>query len=339
VIGHSSRRRPGRPALCLLAVGAVLLASLLPAAQASAEPTPDQIEAMIDKQWEQLEPTIEQYNKVRSQLAVNRKKAAELQKRMAPLSEQAKRALDQVGAMATTYYKSGPAPAFNALVAGGSPSALPERLALLDRIAADEHKRVAALNETRDRYSAEKRKLDGLIALQAKQEAELASKKKQIDAEIKRLKQMLAQAQRAAAAAPSSSGSGSGTTVQVSGCPKVTTVGAAAIAVQTACAQIGDPYEWGAAGPDAFDCSGLTQYAWGKAGVYLTHHAADQWNETTRVSSSEARAGDLVFFYSDLHHVGLYLGNGLMVHAPREGKPVQVSDMSYMPLAGYGRVG
>lgn len=333
--GKWSRRRLGRPALCLLAVGAVMFASLLPAAQAHAEPTPDQIEAMIDKQWEQLEPTIEQYNGVRSQLAVNRKKAAELQKRIAPLSAQAKQALDQVGAMATTYYKSGPAPAFSALLAGGAPGSLPERLALLDRIAADEHKQVATLTETRNRFTAEKRKLEGLIAVEAKQEAELAAKKKQIDAEIKRLQRMLAEAKRAAAA----STSGPRTTVQVSGCPKVSAIGAAAIAVQTACAQIGDPYVWGAAGPDAFDCSGLTQYSWGKAGVYLTHHTADQWNETTRVSSSEARAGDLVFFYSDLHHVGLYLGNGLMVHAPREGKPVQVSQVSYMPVAGYRRPG
>lgn len=339
MVGKPSHWRAGRPTLCLLAVGAVMFASLLPAAPAHAEPTPDEIEAMIDKRWEQLEPTIEQYNKVRSQLAVNRKKAAELQKRIGPLSEQARRALDQVGQMATTYYKSGPAPAFNALLTGGSPSSLPERLALLDRIAADEHKQVAALNETRDRFAAEKRKLDGLIALQAKQEAELAAKKKQIDAEIKRLKRMLAEAERAAASSTSGSGSGSGTTVSVSGCPRVSAVGAAAIAVQTACAQIGDPYEWGAAGPDSFDCSGLTQYAWGKAGVYLTHHAADQWDETARVSRSEARAGDLVFFYSDLHHVGLYLGNGLMVHAAREGKPVQVSQVSYMPVAGYGRVG
>jgi peptidoglycan DL-endopeptidase CwlO len=337
VVGKPSRWRAGRPTLCLLAVGAVIVAGLLPAAPAQAEPTPDEIEAMIDKQWERLEPTIEQYNKVRSQLVANRKKSADLQKRIGPLSEQAERALDQVGQLATTYYKSGPAPAFSALLSGGSPSSLPERLALLDRIAADEHKQVAALTETRDRYSAEKRKLDGLIALQHRQEAELAAKKKHIDAEIKRLERVLAEAERAAAAAPSTSEPR--TTVEVSGCPRVSAVGAAAIAVQTACAQIGDPYVWGAAGPDAFDCSGLTQYAWGKAGVYLTHHTGDQWNETTRVSSSEARAGDLVFFYSDLHHVGLYLGNGLIVHASRAGQPVKVSEVSYMPLAGYRRVG
>jgi peptidoglycan DL-endopeptidase CwlO len=332
-------RRPARTALRILTVAAVLLAGILPAATAQAEPSPSEIEAMIDKQWEQLEPTIEQYNKVRNQLAVNRKKAAELQKRIGPLSQQAQQALDQVSALATTYYKTGPSSDLNALLSGGAPGQLPERLALLQRLADDEHKQVAALTATRDRYAAEKQKLDGLIAQQARQEAELAARRKVIDAEIKRLERLLAQAERAAAAEQSSGSSGTPTTVQAGSCPSVSASGAAAIAVQTACAQIGDPYVWGAAGPDAFDCSGLTQYAWGKAGVTLTHHTGDQWDETTHVSSSEARAGDLVFFYSDLHHVGLYLGNGLMVHAPRAGKPVQVSSVSYQPVAGYRRVG
>jgi cell wall-associated NlpC family hydrolase len=330
-----SHRRPARTALHVLTIATVLLAGLLPAAAAQADPTPSEIEAMIDKKWEQLEPTIEQYNKVRSQLAVNRKKAAELQKQIAPLSAQAQKALDQVGSLATTFYKTGPSSELNALLSGGSPGQLPERLALLQRLAEDERKQVAALTATRDKYAAEKQKLDALIAQQARQQAELAAKKKVIDAEIKRLERMLAEAEQAAQA----SGSGPTTTIQVGSCPSVSVSGAAAIAVKTACAQVGDPYVWGANGPDAFDCSGLTQYAWGKAGVSLTHHTGDQWDETSSVSSSNARAGDLVFFYSDLHHVGLYLGNGLMVHAPRAGKPVQVSKVSYQPVAGYRRVG
>jgi peptidoglycan DL-endopeptidase CwlO len=332
-----SHRRPARTALRILTVAAVLLAGLLPAATAQAEPSPSEIEAMIDKKWQQLEPTIEQYNKVRSQLMANRKKVAELQKRIGPLSQQANRALEQIAALATTYYKSGPSSELNAVLSGGAPADLPERLTLLQRLAEDEHKQVAALTATRDRYAAEKQKLDALIAQQVRQEAELAAKKKVIEAEIKRLERMQAEAERAAR--ESSGSSGSTTTVQVGSCPSVSVSGAAAIAVKTACAQIGDPYVWGAEGPDSFDCSGLTKYAWGKAGVSLTHHTADQWEETSHVSSSEARAGDLVFFYSDLHHVGLYLGNGLLVHAPRAGKPVQVTKVSYMPLAGYRRVG
>ena len=106
-----------------------------------------------------------------------------------------------------------------------------------------------------------------------------------------------------------------------------------------ACAQVGKPYVWGATGPNSFDCSGLTQYAYKAAGIYLTHFTGAQWNEGKAISRSEARPGDLVFFFSDLHHVGLYLGNNQMVHAARAGKPVNVSPITTMPLAGFRRPG
>lgn len=130
------------------------------------------------------------------------------------------------------------------------------------------------------------------------------------------------------------------TVVSVAGCPTIEGVvaQAARTAIETACKQVGDPYVWGATGPNSFDCSGLTQYAYKKAGIYLTHFTGAQWNEGRSVSRSEARPGDLVFFFSDLHHVGLYLGNGIMVHAPRTGKPVQVSSINNMPVAGFRRV-
>ena len=125
----------------------------------------------------------------------------------------------------------------------------------------------------------------------------------------------------------------------IGSCPAVYIGGAAGIAVKTACAQIGKPYVWGADGPDSFDCSGLTQYAWKAAGVYLTHYTGAQWNEGTPVSKADLRPGDLVFFYSDLHHVGMYVGNGLMVHASRSGVPVKMARMEYMPYMGARRPG
>jgi cell wall-associated NlpC family hydrolase len=100
--------------------------------------------------------------------------------------------------------------------------------------------------------------------------------------------------------------------------------GAAQAAVDTALAQVGDPYVWGAGGPDAFDCSGLTQYAYSAAGVSLPHSSSSQSRMGTPVSRSELQPGDLVFFYSPVSHVGMYIGNGQMVHASTSGKPVQV---------------
>ena len=106
---------------------------------------------------------------------------------------------------------------------------------------------------------------------------------------------------------------------------------AARKAVSTALAQVGKPYVWGAAGPNAFDCSGLTQYSWSSAGVALPHSASAQSGMGTPVSRTQLQPGDRVFFYSPVSHVGMYIGNGQMVHAATSGEPVQVVSLDSMP--------
>jgi cell wall-associated NlpC family hydrolase len=105
---------------------------------------------------------------------------------------------------------------------------------------------------------------------------------------------------------------------------------AAQQAVDTALAQVGDPYVYGAGGPDAFDCSGLMQYAYSAAGVSLPHSSSSQSQMGMPVSRSELQPGDLVFFYSPVSHVGMYIGNGQMVHASTSGQPVKVASLDSM---------
>lgn len=113
----------------------------------------------------------------------------------------------------------------------------------------------------------------------------------------------------------------------------------AQIAVRTAEAQIGKPYVWAAAGPDSFDCSGLTMYAWAAAGVSLPHSSSLQYDVGTHVSESELQPGDLVFYYSPIHHVAIYVGGGLVVQAPDVGDVVKYSPVNSMPYVGATRVG
>lgn len=100
--------------------------------------------------------------------------------------------------------------------------------------------------------------------------------------------------------------------------------GAAQKAVNFAIAQIGKPYVWAAAGPDSYDCSGLTMAAWRQGGVILPHLSQAQWLFGRHVSYDQMQPGDLVFMYSDIHHVELYIGNGLAVNAPTEGENVKI---------------
>ena len=113
---------------------------------------------------------------------------------------------------------------------------------------------------------------------------------------------------------------------------------AAATAVQTALAQIGDPYVWGSSGPDGFDCSGLTQYAYAAAGISLPHSSRAQSTLGTPVSRADLMPGDLVYFYSPVSHVGIYVGDGKMVHARTFGQPVAVTSVDQAGYRGAVRV-
>jgi cell wall-associated NlpC family hydrolase len=109
-------------------------------------------------------------------------------------------------------------------------------------------------------------------------------------------------------------------------------------ALRYALTKVGDPYVWGAAGPNEFDCSGLVMWAYAQVGISLEHFTGDQWNEGEHISRSELQPGDLVFFYPDIGHVGLYVGNGLMVDAPTFGQPVQVQPVFWSAYVGAVRI-
>jgi len=114
----------------------------------------------------------------------------------------------------------------------------------------------------------------------------------------------------------------------------------AGAAISEARAQLGKPYSWGGSGPNSFDCSGLTSWAWRAGGVSLPHNAASQQGSGTPVSRGDLQPGDLVFFGSPAYHVGLYVGDGMMIHAPTAGDVVKMSPLSYMSdYSGAVRVG
>lgn len=97
---------------------------------------------------------------------------------------------------------------------------------------------------------------------------------------------------------------------------------------------MGKPYVWGATGPASYDCSGLTQAAWKAAGVDIPRTTWDQVKIGTRVATADLRPGDLVFFYDDISHVGIYKGDGMMIHAPKPGANVREESIYYMPIYG-----
>jgi cell wall-associated NlpC family hydrolase len=148
-----------------------------------------------------------------------------------------------------------------------------------------------------------------------------------------------AEAAAAATPPPSSPPGAVSTPPPVAPPPTQSTSGAAAKAVSTARAQIGKPYEWSASGPNSFDCSGLTMYSWHAAGVDLPHSSQAQYDSLPKVSRANIRPGDLLFFGSPIHHVGIYEGGGVMINAPETGENVRRDAIARSGYAGAARPG
>jgi peptidoglycan DL-endopeptidase CwlO len=118
--------------------------------------------------------------------------------------------------------------------------------------------------------------------------------------------------------------------------PTANTVGAQAL--RAAISKEGDPYVWGAAGPSAFDCSGLVVWAYAQEGIALPHYTGDLWNSGMHVARNDLEPGDLVFFFPDISHVGIYVGDGLMIDAPDFGVPVHVEPIYWSAYDGAVRI-
>lgn len=114
----------------------------------------------------------------------------------------------------------------------------------------------------------------------------------------------------------------------------------ASIAVNAASSQLGVPYRFAAESPGvAFDCSGLTKYAWGQAGVYLPHQSRAQYASIPHVSQADVQPGDLIFYKTPIGHVAIYIGGGSMIHAPHSGDVVRVAAVDWARVVGIGRPG
>jgi cell wall-associated NlpC family hydrolase len=315
----------------LVTVLAATLLVMLPRAEAYADPTVAEIEAQITKIWNEAEPLIEKYNEVHEQYKKNRAKQAQLQKQLAPLQRQLDLGQARLGAMAAEIYKGGQADALNAVLTSGSPRQLAEQLSFLDVLAREHERQLAGVTQTKAEVDAKTAPIDVLVAELAKQDADLQARRKAIEAKLTELQRL-----RRLAYGSGSGGSGS---LRPWPCPSEYLPTAGYKAASFACKQAGKPYVWAASGPNGYDCSGLTLRAWAQVGVYLPHNAAAQRRSMPYVSRANLKIGDLIFYYSNLHHVTIYVGNGKAMSAPTFGDVVRMIPMDLMPIHSYGRPG
>jgi peptidoglycan DL-endopeptidase CwlO len=317
-----------------LAAATTALALLIPAADSMAQttaPKPSLTELVAQaKQLEfQINALSEQYDGLHIQLSraqSDAKIAQQAAARDATALASGQQAIAQLAA--ENYMSAGLDPTLQALTTGNPEQFLSQASTIteLDQASGDKVSTLATIEEQdqRARQTADQQ----VAAVQALQ-TQMNAKKQIIDAKID---QVNSAAMKQAMTIFTQTGQYPDISI-----PTANTVGAQALTA--ALSRRGDPYIWGAAGPGEFDCSGLVVWAFAQEGISLPHFTGDLWNSGVHISRADLEPGDLVFFFPDISHVGIYLGDGLMVDAPDFGEVVRVESVYWSAYVGAVRIG
>ena len=319
-------------AIAVAAILSITTITLIPGTGA-ADPdlSIDEVQARVDALYEEAEVATERAHEIDLDVQDAQRHLAALRTQIAKQEREFESLREVLADMAADMYASGGVDPSMQMMLSASPEEFLSQAQSLDQVMrsqdADLRRAETAsllLEQNKTRADQELERLRGLQAEAQKQKDAADAKLAEAQELLSRLKaeerQRLARIEQRQAAANSTS-RGTSTTTSTPNLP-TSGSGRGATAAAYARAQLGKPYVFGAAGPSAFDCSGLTMAAWAQAGVGLPHAASQQYAMTARVDSGSLVPGDLVFFYSTLHHVGIYVGGGMFVHAANPGDGV-----------------
>ncbi len=317
--------------LATLAVSALASPLLLQGA-GHAEPEIEEVKEKVDRLYHEAEIASERYNDIRLELDGSRKELTTLRRDLRRQAEVADGVREEVAASVVSRYQSQALSSAGQVFLSEDPDAFLETISTVSAYDEQQAQLMQAYALEARRLQVRETAMQRELAEIRKDEERLAEEKARIDAKADEADELLASleaeqreemARESASPAPE---------------PAPASGGAAAV-VDYALAQVGSAYVWGAAGPSSFDCSGLTLMAWRQAGVSLPHSSGGQMSSGTPVSQSELQPGDLVFYYSPVSHVGIYIGNGQIVDAANPSSGVRVAPVNSMPYSGAVRPG
>ena len=336
-LGDSSLvlNRPKRIATVLTGLLVATTLGLVPTSPAQAEPSIEDVQAQVDRLFHEGEQAQERFNDARVELADLDQELGSLESDQLRQDRQLNAVREQVKESVVSQYEGQGLSAVGSVVVSEDPSDFLSQMATMSTYS-------ELQDDLFDDYATELKTLDirrdataDRAARVAATKATLAKEQKVVDAklaEAEKVLDALKEEERAAVLAADKS-------EEQSVPSDVPASGRAAAAVKYAMAQVGKSYVYGAAGPSAFDCSGLTMLAWAQAGVGLAHSSRIQYATGSKVAASDLQPGDLVFYYSPISHVGMYIGNGMIVDAANPGTGVRVAALYSMPYVGAVRPG
>lgn len=341
----ASHRRPkqlGRTRVTIFgATAAATVALSSQTAQAEPGSTLEEVEQEVDRLYEEAEQATEEYNAAKDEEEELQQKVEDLQEATAEQQDEINELTSSLGSYAAAQYRNGGIDESLQLLLSSDPDDYLEEASTLDRVS-DQYSETLDLIEQKKR-SLEQQQEEAADALEELDQLreELGEQKQSVQEKLNEAQELLnqlteeEQAQLEAEEAEESSSSASAAQSST----EAASSSYASAALSAAQSKLGSPYVWGATGPDSFDCSGLTSWAYSQAGISIPRTSQEQASAGTVVSRSELQPGDLVFFYDDLHHVGIYAGNGQIIHAPRTGEVVSYASIDSMPFQYGVRIG
>jgi cell wall-associated NlpC family hydrolase len=297
----------------------------------------DDTRAEVDRLYTEAEKATEAFNQADERADALREQVSDAQDRIARQQERINAMREALGSLAGAQYRSGGIDPSVALLFADDPDEYLDKASTLDRITARQAGQLQDLQEAMRALAQERAEAaDKLEQLERSRKA-VASHKRTVERKLAKARQLLNSLSGAERDAYDRA-SRSGRSEMPGPSGAATASGRAAAALAAARSALGKPYVWGANGPGGFDCSGLMQWSYAQAGVALPRTSQGQRFAGRQVPLSEAQPGDLVTYRSDASHVGMYVGDGQVIHAPYPGAPVRYDPVGMMPIASVTRV-
>jgi len=291
-------------------------ATPVPAAPAAAAPSAAEAKKMHADLLHKMGNATEEYDMAGVLLARSQKQEKVLRGQAAAQQKRVKIYDAEVAEFAASAYRGGRMDMVTSLLQSGSPQIFLDQMSTLDNLSRTQRAQLNRLIAAKRTLDQQQAKIAAAMKSQRVNQQTIKTRRAAIEKDLKAWKALDEKLNPRSRYSGSYGGTYSGPAS-----------GNARVALQAAYNELGKPYSWGAEGPGAYDCSGLTMYAWGKAGVELPHSSRMQFSSGRKVSRASLQPGDLVFAGTPIHHVGMYVGNGNMIHAPQAGDVVRVAPL------------
>ncbi|MGW9244447.1 C40 family peptidase [Streptomyces sp. EN23] len=337
----ASHRRPKQPSrtrvTVLTATAAAAVALTSQAAHADPKPSKSEVKAKVDKLYHEAEAATEKYNGAKEQQDNLKKEVDALQDKVARGQAELNTLRSELGSIATAQYRSGGIDPSVALFLASDPDSFLDQASALDQLTVKQTEALQKIQSKQRTLAQQRKEAQDKLGDLADVRKALGENKKKYQgklADAQRLLNTLTQAERAKMQQDEQRASRAASDRVELG-NEAPASGRGAAALSAAATQIGKPYVSGGSGPNSYDCSGLTQWAFAQAGVGISRTTYTQQNDGTRIGRSQLKPGDLVFF-NGLSHVGFYAGNNQVLHAPKPGTVVRYESMDYLGTFQFG---